>query len=364
MKTKNIVLIVIIAAIALGIGMFIRQHYIFKETLVRQGHHDLYYCPMHPQILYDHPGRCPICGMDLVKKVDAPQQQKSAVEGYTTISVSAQRQELIGLRTQIVEVKPVVKIIRTYGTTSSDAELYKIQSEFIDAYVAFVMVFRDYKNIRNSRSTWESYRDLQTRLLEAKDKLLKLGLNDAEIGKLQKVSWSEIWKQPELLMFNDRRSYWVTAQIFEQDYSSIREGQEVEANIPALHEKIKGVIRSVGGFIDPTSRSVTTLIELADVSQQLAANMLVDITIPVKLGNAILVSRQAVMDTGLRKIVFVCRSGNSFEPREIQTGWETDDGFEVKSGLKEGERIVVSGNFLLDSESRVQAGLEQGESHE
>ena len=49
-----------------------------------------------------------------------------------------------------------------------------------------------------------------------------------------------------------------------------------------------------------------------------------------------------------------------FEPREIQTGWETDDGFEVKSGLKEGERIVVSGNFLLDSESRVQAGLEQG----
>jgi multidrug efflux pump subunit AcrA (membrane-fusion protein) len=64
------------------------------------------------------------------------------------------------------------------------------------------------------------------------------------------------------------------------------------------------------------------------------------------------------MDTGLRKIVFVSKAGNVFEPREIQTGMETDDGFEVKSGLKEGERIVVSGNFLLDSESRVQAGLQ------
>ena len=114
----------------------------------------------------------------------------------------------------------------------------------------------------------------------------------------------------------------------------------------------------MGGFIDPTSRSVTALIELNDYSEQLAANMQVDITIPVKLGDAILVPRESVMDTGLRKIVFVCKAGNAFEPREIQTGLETDDGYEVKSGLKEGERIVVSGNFLLDSESRVQAGLQ------
>ena len=132
-----------------------------------------------------------------------------------------------------------------------------------------------------------------------------------------------------------------------------REQQEAQVSIPALREKIKGIIRSVGGFIDPTSRSVTALIELGDTSQPLAANMLVDITIPVKLGNALVVPRQAVMDTGLRKIVFVCKTGSTFEPREIQTGWETDDGFEVQSGLRAGERIVVSGNFLLDSESRV-----------
>ena len=86
MKTKNIILIILIAAIALGVGLLSRQQNISKQTLVKNGHHEIWYCPMHPQILYDHPGRCPICGMDLVKRVDAPQQQVSVVEGYTTIS--------------------------------------------------------------------------------------------------------------------------------------------------------------------------------------------------------------------------------------------------------------------------------------
>ncbi len=370
MKTKNIILIVILAVIALSIGSFVRQYFIPKQTLAKQRHHEIWYCPMHPWILYDHPGRCPICDMDLVKKVNAPQQQGPAIEGYTNISVATQRQQLIGLRTQVVRVKPAVKLIRTFGTISSDAELYKTQNEFIDAYVDYVNVHRDYKRISDRRATWDVHRDLQTRLLEARDKLLKLGLSEEQIAKLQNVSWDQVWKQPKLLLFNDSRSYWVIAQIFEQDYSFVSEGQDVEVSIPALREKIKGIIRSVGGFIDPTTRSVSALVELDsrfrgnDRGQHLAANMLADITIPVKLGNALLVPREAVMDTGLRKIVFVCKTRNLFEPREIQTGLETDDGFEVKSGLNKGERIVVSGNFLLDSESRVQAGLEQGATHE
>ncbi len=409
MKTKNIILIIIIAAIALGIGLFSRQPNISKPASVKSGHHDIWYCPMHTYYTSDHPGRCPICGMDLVKKETVsreespakvtekkilywtdtmlpgyksdhpgkspmgmdltpvyekePLEQGSHVDGYTTVSETAQRQQLIGLRTQVVEIKPVVKLIRTFGTISSAAQLYKIQSEFIDAYVTYVNAYRDYKRIRGRQHIWEAHRVVQVGLLEAKDKLLKLGLSDREIAKLQNVSWNQIWKQPKLLLFNDSRSYWVMAQVFEQDYGFVHEGQEAEVIIPAYREKIKGIVRSVGGFIDPTTRSVSALIELDNYGRHLAANIFVDVTISVKLGDALLVPRQAVMDTGLRKIVFVSKAANSFEPREIQTGWETGDGFGVKSGLKEGERIVVSGNFLLDSESRVQAGLEQGDSH-
>ena len=404
MKTNKI-LIIILAAGALATGFFIMRHHMPMQSSANPGHHDIWYCPMHPHYTSDHPGHCPICNMELVKKLTVAKEEspvkatekkilywtdtmlpgfksdhpgkspmgmdltpvyaKDSVEqgtninGYTTISVTSPRQQLIGLRTQIVTTKPVVKSIRTFGTIASDAQLYQTQSDFIDAYVAYVNVYRDYKKMRDRLHIWESHRDLQTRLLDAKDKLLKLGLSEGQIEKLQGVSWNQIWNQPKLLLFKDTRNYWVMAQIFEQDYSFIKEGQEVEVSIPSNHDKIKGLIRSVGGFIDPTSRSVTALIELVDYSKQLAANMQVDISIPVKLRDALLVPRQAVMDTGLRKIIFVSKSPDTFEPREIQTGWETDDGYEVKSGLKEGESIVVSGNFLLDSESRVQAGLQE-----
>ena len=92
MKTKNIILIIVLAVIALGIGAFVKQHSLFAQVSAKQGHHEIWYCPMHPQILYDHPGRCPICGMDLVKKVSLPKEQGLAIDGYTTISLTAQKQ--------------------------------------------------------------------------------------------------------------------------------------------------------------------------------------------------------------------------------------------------------------------------------
>lgn len=367
MQTKTIILLIVIAVLAAGACLVRFQ----TGTLApagagaarAQAHHESWYCPMHPWILYNHPGRCPICGMDLVKKEDSGAKETGGAKGYITVTESPQRQQLIGLRTDTVTVRPLEKLIRTFGTISSDATLYQTQTEFIDAFVAYVTVFRDYRKIRDRLHIWESHRDVQTRLVQAKDKLLKLGLSEAEIEQLQDVSWNQLWKQPKLLMFKGSRNYWVLGQIFEQDYAFVKPGQLVEVNIPSLHDKVKGTVRSVGGFIDPSSRSVTALIELGAYDRPLASNMQVDITIPVNLGEALLVPHEAVMDTGLRKIVFVSKDGDTFEPREIQTGLETEDGFEVTSGLKAGDRIVTGGNFLLDSESRIQAGL-QGGSHD
>ena len=149
---------------------------------------------------------------------------------------------MIGLRTEVSRGETRgVKLIRAFGTIASDAELYQIQNEFIDAYVAYVNVHRDYKRIQRPQEYLGYHIGIYKHVcLEAKDKLLKLGLSEGQIKKLQNVSWNEIWKQPKLLLFNDNRSYWVMAQIFEQDYSFVSEGQEAEVSIPALHEKIKG----------------------------------------------------------------------------------------------------------------------------
>src|SRR5665213_1048600 len=105
MKIKNIISIIVLAAIAMGIGLF--QHNVPKQILAKHGSGDIWYCPMHPHYTSDRPGKCPICGMDLVKEEVVPIQQKSAVEGYTTISVTAQKQQLIGVRTAVVTKESV-----------------------------------------------------------------------------------------------------------------------------------------------------------------------------------------------------------------------------------------------------------------
>ncbi len=277
MNAKNIILIIIIAAIALGIGIFIRPQLNPNQANSNQGHHEIWYCPMHPQILYDHPGHCPICGMDLVQKADAPKQTGSTIEGYTTIAVTAQRQQLVGIRTAILGKQSLIKTIRTAG--EYEGQVY--------------------------------------------------------------------------------------AQVFEGDLEFIKVGHKAIVEVPAYHKKYEGVVNSIDTSIDETSRTIRVRISLKfNKQRKFKTNMFVNVELPVNLGEAIIVPRDAVMDTGVRKIVFVQKDEGTFEPREIQTGWEVDDGFEVKSGLKEGERIVVSGNFLLDSESRVQAGIEQGASHE
>jgi len=276
MKIKNVIQIIIIAVLALGIGLFLRQQNIPNQTSEKSGHHDIWYCPMHPHYTSDHPGQCPICGMSLVKKIEASLQHGSGIEGYTTVVESAQKQQLAGVQTAVVGQKSVIKTIRAAGQ-------YEEQ---------------------------------------------------------------------------------VYAQVFENDLEFIKVGQKAMVEIPAYHQKYEGNVRSIDSTVEEVSRTVRVRIWINQSNQKkLKSNMFVNVEFPVKLGEAIIVPREAVMDTGVRKIIFVCKAGNSFEPREIQTGWETDDGYEVKSGLKSGEHIVVSGNFLLDSESRVQAGLEQGEDH-
>ena len=410
MKTKNIILIIVLATIALGVWVFVKQHNIYTPSSMSQGHHDIYYCPMHPHYTSDKPGVCPICQMKLVKKegnskaklqqqvteskkekkilywtdtmilgyksdhpgkspmgMDMtpvyekdPMQQQDAVVGYTMVSVPMQKQQLIGLKTAIVSKTSAVKTIRAAGHVSTNHDLYVFQDEYVKAYTSFVTVYRDYRRFRHLRRNWEAHREVQVKLHEAEDKLLRLGLGTHQIEQLRKVSWRTPWDQPDLLFLKDRIEYWVVAQIFEGDLGYVEVGQEADIDIPSYREKAKGIVRSIGGTVDPETRTTNALIELKGYHGELKGNMFVNVAISARLNEVITVPRNAVMDTGIRKVVFVQKNKGTFEPRKIQTGWETDDGYEVLSGLKDGERIVVSGNFLLDSESRVQAGLEEG----
>lgn len=383
MKTKNIILIIILVLIAGSGGwLFSKKHQTGPST--HSSHKDIYYCPMHPQYTSDRPGNCPICGMKLVKKETGTSQSiaKPSTESsqeYATVSMNTQQQQLIGIKTAPVEKKMLTKTIRAYGYVAHDLELYEAQLEYIEAwqvYYSFVVrrpvkdEFRQdwwqYYAKEPSQSRWRSSekRKAQERLVKAEYELRHMGFTDTQFEQLRKIKYGQPWVDPDLLFFHEGHPVWIYAQILENDLGFIDVGQKAIITIPAYQETTEGIVRNVDLMVNPDTRTTRVRIELPKYRGELKVNMYTDVEFPVEFDTLLVVPRQAVMDTGLSKIVFVQTSAGIFEPRPIQTGREGDAVVAVKSGLKEGEIIVVSGNFLLDSESRLQASLTGGHHHD
>lgn len=355
---------------------FILIAVIFSSTLAFAK--EIWYCPMHPNYTSDRSGLCPICNMSLVKKEGNPsaeaaamrmEQQHKGIEGHAAVSFSSQQVQLMGIKTSLVKREVLIKKLRVPGYVSTLHDLFKYQDELIKASLDYVTVYRDYKRFSHARRSWETHRELQLKLHESKDSLLRLGLGSKDIEKLEQVDWRTAWKQPELLLFKDGTNYWVVAQIFEIDRGFLAAGQEVEVEMPSYNESAKGIIRTIGGTFNTDTRTVNALIELKDYRGELDGNMLVNVNIAIELGESLMIPKTSVMDTGLKKIVYVQTAPGMFEPRDIKVIALGDNGWAVKSGLKEGEKIAVEGNFLLDSESRLQASFQgamegmEGHSH-
>jgi hypothetical protein len=306
--------------------------------------------------------------MSLVKKEGKPAAEAAAMDAqvHGSVSLSHTQMQLGGIKTSPVKHEQLFKKVRAPGRVSTMHDLYKYQDELIKAGVNYVTTYRDYKRFAHARRTWESHRQLQLKLHESKDELLKLGFGPRELEKLENVSWKNAWQQPELLLLKEDSLYWVVAQVFERDRGYLAAGQEVDIEIPSYNEQAKGIIRTIGGTFDPETRTVNALIEVKDYRGELDGNMFVNVSVMVELGGSLVVPKTAVMDTGVRKLVYVQKQAGVFEPRQITVSALGENGWGVKSGLKEGEVIAVEGNFLLDSESRLQAsiqGAQEGHNH-
>ena len=374
MKPKNIIFIILLM-LAVGAGWLLVKYQNHSEA--HQNQKDIYYCPMHPYYTSDHPGNCPICGMKLVKKEnpDRPTVETSLPE-YSTVSMDTQKQQLIGVRTTPVVKKTLVKTIHAYGYVAHDLELYEAQLEYIDAWHIFYTFlarrpikdefrtdWRRYYMQPPSENRWRSDEQLkaQERLVKAEYELIHMGLTETQLQQLRQVKYGQPWVQPDLLFFEKNQPFWIYAQVLENDLGFVAPGQKVMATIPAYRETTEGIVRSVAPLIDPMTRTSRVRIELPNYKSELSVNMFVNVDMPVELDDSLVIPREAMMDTGLNKIVFVETQKGIFEPRSIQTGFEGDGMVVVKSGLKEGEMIVSSGNFLLDSESRLQGSWTGGQ---
>lgn len=306
----------------------------------------VYQCAMHPQIIRDEPGNCPICGMRLVRRDKAELEladadaavaaaATAAVPGRAPFVLTPERQQLIGVKRGIVERRALELEVRAPGKIAYDPALYQALVEYREA-------------VRAQGGHMGS--DAMVRA--ARLKLRQQGLSESLMRDLAANTSDPV----ELLL--PGASAWVYAQVFEHEAPLVQPGQAVRITSQSYPGRtFKGRVVGVDPILDATTRTVRVRALVSTDGATLRPESLVDVRIASPLGDKLAVPRDAVLDSGEHRIVFVVRGSGSFAPREVQLGRAAGDWVEVLSGLDAGEQVVTAANFLIDSESKIRAAL-------
>jgi RND family efflux transporter MFP subunit len=161
-------------------------------------------------------------------------------------------------------------------------------------------------------------------------------------------------KGTEWYRIADLSRVWILADVFEREAKYFKPGQNAKVTLPYQDRTYQATVSEVLPIFDPTTRTLKVRLETDNPGFTMRPDMFVDVELPVTYPSAITVPSDAILDSGLRKTVFVDWGKGFFEPREVETGWRVGSRVEVTKGLEPGERVVISGNFLIDSESRLE----------
>jgi RND family efflux transporter MFP subunit len=369
-----------------------------------------YHCPMHPHYISDRPGDCPICGMKLV-----PIEEEGitvSVPGLADVKISPERQQLIGVKTGAVERRPLSRAIRAVGKVDYDERKVThihariqgwIQRLFVDYTGQLVRKHQPLFTIYSPElvATQEEYllalrakRSLQdnpfpdvasgsaTLLEAARRRLLLWEVPEAQIAELERtgrpltevsiLSHSDgfviekkalegmrVEAGEDLYVLADLSNVWVYADIYEYELPLVKVGQGATVGLSyAQGESFRGKVVYVYPYMESQTRTARVRVELHNPGWKLKPGMFANVEIRTEQGEGLAVPGSAVLDSGERKVVFVDRGEGRFEPREVRLGVRVGKDFEVLQGLSEGERVITSANFLIDSESQIKAALE------
>lgn len=307
---------------------------------------ELYYCPMHPDYTSEKPGSCPICGMNLVKQEKAAEghEHGKTSEGRAAVELTPERQRMIGLKTEKAAFRNLSKTLRASGKVAYDPDLYRAISEYRESLAA-------YEKIKDG--AWQEAADRAKAVADSSRlKLRQLGIGPEQLASLEK----DPARYDNLLLAGDK--VWVYAHIYEYESSAVKPGQTAVITSRAYPgREFAGTVRSVDPIFSEETRTLRARIETENPGGELRSEMYVEAAIKAYLGAALTVPVSAVLNTGEKEIAFVQKGEGSFEPRTVKTGRRNDEHAEIISGLRAGEKVVVSANFMIDSESRMKAAL-------
>ena len=328
-----------------------------------------------------------------------------------TVQISPERQQLIGVRFGTVEQRSLQKIIRTVGRIDYDEKRIGIVSPKIsgwieELYVDFTGQFvrkgaplltiyspelvstqEEYLLALKARQDWSKspfseVAESGTRLADSARRRLKLwDISDAQIKALEESREPKktltlyspftghvlekmankgrfVDAGMSLYKIADLSVVWLIADIYESELPAIRVGQPAAIQMAYYPgETFTGKAIYIYPYLDAQTRTAKVRYEFANPHGKLKPEMFANVEITVRFGDKLAVPEDAVIDTGIRKVVIVDRGSGYFEPREVRLGVKAGEVFEVLDGLKAGERVVTSANFLIDSESKLKEAV-------
>jgi len=378
-----------------------------------------WYDPMHPAYKSDKPGTAPDCGMLLVPKyADEEGAMKNMAPG--TVQITADKQQLIGVRMGKVERQRIERMLRLVGRIGVDETrvshihtkvsgyiehvyadfvgkevkagdpLFTIYSpDLVSTQQEFLIAVRAQKELKDA-----PYKEVSSGAASlvnaARERLRLWDVGEEEIAELEKegkVKRELTMNSPvsgivteraayhhgrfvnpemDLYTITDLSSVWMLAEVFEFEVPYVHVGQEAKVRLSYMPGKTyTGTVSFINPGVDPKTRTVRVRIDMPNPNLELKPDMYADVELTIDYGSQIVVPQEAVLDSGTEQVVFVERGNGYFEPRPIKTGPKMaglpkaagaaagSEQVIVLSGLKPGEIIVTSGNFLIDSESRL-----------
>jgi membrane fusion protein, copper/silver efflux system len=398
-------------------AFFQRQQPASQTTAAGRARKVLYwYDSMNTQHHYDKPGKAPD-GMDLVPQYaeDNTSQSGSTATAAAmpagSVKIAPDKQQLIGVRTATVERQSLVRTVRTTGQLTSDetklAHVHVKVNGYIDkGYVDYIgqlvkkgqplftlyspdLVATEEEYLIAKRGAKEmgssQFPDVsqgsQSLLRSTRERLKLWDITDEQIKKLDETGevtktltfyspvsgfvtdrkafpQTAVTPDMDLYAISDLSTIWVNADVYEYEVPFVKVGQTADMELSYYAGKTyTGKITYIYPTVDPVSHTVKARIEFANPNFDLKPQMFANVQLKINYGKQIVVPQEAVMDSGDKQYVFVVHDGGVFEPRVIQTGAKLEGNVVVLSGLSAGETIVISGNFLIDSESRLKSAM-------
>ena len=363
-----------------------------KKKVVLQNPDVFYTCSMHPQIMQDRPGNCPICGMKLI------QVEKKKGTDADAIMLSDQQIQLGNIQVDTIGkgiigdetvLTATLNIDETKSNTVSarisgriDRLYFKNQGDYINKGQKLYDLYSE--ELNNAKQEYilalekqtvldNSIIDFRQLVQSAKNKLLLWGMSEAQIDELTKTKKASTLTSfyspasgyittleshegdyiPEggtIVRLANLSSLWAEAQVYTSQLSEIDRNGTATVQLPEVGKEISGKIQFVNPEINPDTRINLIRVSILNIGNQLKPGMQAYVVLKNHQRNSLTLPVDAVIRSEKMNMVWIEIDKNTFKSIMVETGLENDDRIEIKSGLKEGDVVVTTGAYLINSE--------------